>query len=59
MIMKKTYITPALIVVNTSTSCMIATSLKINSGVSGGNALIKSEGDWDIWGSDEVDFDEE
>ena len=57
--MKKTYIIPTLSVVNTVVDHqLLVSSIKIsNTTVTGG--MVKSEGDWDIWGSDEVDFDEE
>ena len=57
--MKKTYISPELHVVQLHQTENLMT-LSIKPGTATGTpALIKSEGDWDIWGSDEIDFDEE
>lgn len=57
--MKKTYISPELHVVQLHQTENLMT-LSIKPGTATGTpALIKSEGDWDIWGGDDVDFDEE
>lgn len=51
--MKKTYIIPAVNIVHVeSEGNLMITSLKIDSGKSGGDALVKGEADWDIWGGD-------
>ena len=57
--MKKTYIIPALTVVEVLAVQMLAESLNINSGktVDGGDALIKG-GDWDIFSTEEILEDE-
>lgn len=48
--MKKTYITPTIYTVCTTTqSLMIASSIIIDSNKSGGDALTKEQQDWDIW----------
>ena len=57
---KKAYITPALCIVKTHLSSIIATSIPIDPEQSGGGILTKESSDWDIWGngSDE-DYDDE
>ncbi len=55
--MKKTYISPALVVQHIQTVGLMALSLKGTADDSA--ALVKGSGDWgDIWG-DEEEFDEE
>lgn len=51
---------PAMQVEEALMTSMLAASLKINSSVTvdGGDALVKSGEDWDIWGSDESAEDE-
>lgn len=51
--MKKTYIIPVVNIVHVeSQGNLMITSLKIDSSKSGGDALVKGSGDWDIWGGD-------
>lgn len=51
--MKKTYIIPAVNIVHVeSEGNLMITSLKIDSTKSGGDALVKGGGDWDIWDGD-------
>ena len=58
IIMKKTYVSPAMSVVSVSSVSMLAASLPIGKGtVSGGDALGK-ENNWDIFGSDEDEVEE-
>ena len=58
--MKKIYNSPELHIVQLhQTESLMTLSIKTGSYANGDNALIKSEGEWDIWGSDDVDFDEE
>ena len=57
--MKKIYNSPELHIVQLHQTESLMT-LSIKPGTANGTpALIKSEGDWDIWGGDDVDFDEE
>ena len=56
ILMKKTYISPALIVQHIQTEGLMALSLKTGPA-SSDPALVKGTGDWgDIWG-DEEEFD--
>lgn len=48
--MKKTYITPAMIVQSIETQCIIALSLRLTPADSS-EVLVKSN-EWDIWGDD-------
>lgn len=60
---KKVYISPVLQVfqLGNERSIMATSNLNLNPTGSGNgsDAGIKAAGDWDIWGSDDVDFDEE
>ena len=58
ILMKKTYISPALIVQHIQTEGLMALSLK--GTADGSAALVKGAGDWgDIWDDDEdLDLDE-
>ncbi len=55
--MKKTYIAPALETVNVQTQQMMALSL-LEGTADSSDALVKSGGDWDIWGEDVEDVEE-
>ena len=57
--MKKTYLAPVILVVNTMTTTVIATSLNIDTSKSGDEALVKEEEDftgtrphYDVWEED-------
>ena len=55
--MEKTYLQPETYVENVLAVGMIADSLIIDPGQSGGDALVKEDNSWDIWGSAEDDED--
>lgn len=50
--MKKTYLTPALDIIEAQVSKMLAESLPINNDTTldGNEALTKQQAAWDIWG---------
>ncbi|MBE6255131.1 MAG: hypothetical protein E7105_06415 [Prevotella sp.] len=60
--MKKTYIAPQLAVFRTSPATIIALSdpnvgIDKNSSIDADLVDVKASGDWDIWGSDDGDYD--
>ncbi len=55
--MKKTYISPAIEAQRLAAATIIALSLKTGAADSS-DALVKTNEDWDIWGSDESAEDE-
>ena len=57
--MKKMYITPAMQVETVALTGMIAESLIINAEKQGGDALVRQENTWDIWGNTEEEMEVE
>ena len=58
--MKRMYIVPAMQVETVALTGVIAESLTIDTGKTGGDALVRQENTWDIWGTaDEEVTDEE
>ena len=52
--MKKAYIAPSIYMMNATTeSTLMVQSIVIDASKSGDDALVGSEGEWDIWGEEE------
>lgn len=51
--MKKTYISPEIVVARVQQECVIALSLVESEKANDNDALVKGNGDWNIWDSEE------